>query len=125
MSIEIDECVTVEDYDLNPFLLDKAGKLPDHALVRTASGGIVRVRKALELDEIRGVLQTLQLKGYTSPAIRLIHSYIFPDHELKVADLARAMKFGFVVSSALNSPVIKLLRRSNSASTEAYLGPII
>ncbi|KAF3053751.1 hypothetical protein E8E11_011935 [Didymella keratinophila] len=125
VSVEIDERVTVEDYDLNPFPLEKTRELQDPALVRTASGEVIRVLKALDLNEVRGVLEDLKLKGYTSLAICFMHSYIFPDHELQVADLARAMGFGYVVSSALNSPVIKLLRRSNGASTEAYLGPII
>jgi hypothetical protein len=44
--IETDERITVEDYDLNPFSLDKAGELQDPALVRTASGEIVRVLKS-------------------------------------------------------------------------------
>lgn len=125
LSVEIDERVTVEDYDLNPFPQDKNRKLTDPALVRTASGEIVRVLKPIDLKEVRDTLEDLISRGFTSLAISFMHSYIFPDHERQVADLARKMGFTYVVSSALNSPVIKLLRRSNAASTEAYLGPII
>jgi 5-oxoprolinase (ATP-hydrolysing) len=125
LSVEIDERVTVEDYDLNPFPQDKNRELNDPALVRTTSGEIVRVIKPLDLIEVRETLENLKLRGFTSLAIALMHSYIFPDHERQVADLAQEMGFTYIVSSALNSPVIKLLRRSNAASTEAYLGPII
>ncbi|KAH7068509.1 Hydantoinase B/oxoprolinase-domain-containing protein [Paraphoma chrysanthemicola] len=124
-SVEIDERVTVEDYDLNPFPQDKNRALTDPALVRTPSGEIVRVLKPLDLKEVRDTLENLKLRGFISLAISFMHSYIFPDHERQVADLAREMGLKYVVSSALNSPVIKLLRRSNAASTEAYLGPII
>ncbi|EAT87939.2 hypothetical protein SNOG_04179 [Parastagonospora nodorum SN15] len=43
LSVEIDERVTVEDYDLNPFPQDKNRALTDPALVRTASGEIAYV----------------------------------------------------------------------------------
>jgi 5-oxoprolinase (ATP-hydrolysing) len=125
LSVEIDERVTVEDYDLNPFPQDKSRELTDPALVRTSSGEIVRVLKPLDLKEVRNTLEDLKLRGFTSLAISFMHSYIFPDHERQVADLAREMDFAYVVASAINSPVIKLLTRSNAASTEAYLGPII
>ncbi|KAF2639035.1 hypothetical protein P280DRAFT_455371 [Massarina eburnea CBS 473.64] len=42
VSVEIDERVAVEDYDLNPFPLDKNRELLDPALVRTASSEIIR-----------------------------------------------------------------------------------
>jgi 5-oxoprolinase (ATP-hydrolysing) len=124
-SVEIDERVTVEDYDLNPFPQDKNRTLTDPALVRTPSGEIVRVLKPIDLKEVRRTLEDLKLRGFTSLAISFMHSYIFPDHERQVANLAREMGFAYVVASALNNPVIKLLRRSNAACTEAYLGPII
>jgi len=124
-SVEIDERVTIEDYDLNPFPQDKNRALTDPALVRTASGEIVRVLKPLDLNEVRGTLQDLKLRAFTSLAVSFMHKYIFPDHECQVPDLARQMGFSYVASSALNSPVIKLLRRSNAASTEAYLVLII
>jgi hypothetical protein len=47
-SVEIDERITVEDYDLNPFPLDKTAKITDPALVRTPSGEVIRVLKALD-----------------------------------------------------------------------------
>lgn len=124
-TVEIDERVTIEDYDLNPFPEDKDQDFADPALVRTASGEIVRVLKPLDMKEVQAKLENLKVRGFRSLAIAFMHSYIFPDHERQVAELAWKMGFTYVVSSALNNPVIKLLRRSNAASTEAYLGPII
>jgi 5-oxoprolinase (ATP-hydrolysing) len=81
LSIEIDERVTVEDYDLNPFPLDKNRELTDPALVRTPSGEIVRVLKPLDLEEVQIILEDLKLRGFASLAVSFMHSYIFPDHE--------------------------------------------
>ncbi|PLB46621.1 hypothetical protein P170DRAFT_218076 [Aspergillus steynii IBT 23096] len=123
--IEIDERVTVEDYDLNPFPMDKSRELNDPALVRTASGEVIRVIKPLDTPEVRDALQKLKDDGYDSIAIGFMHSYLFPDHENQVALLARQMGFKYVTTSSEISPTIKFLRRSNSVSSESYLYPII
>lgn len=125
LSVEIDERITVEDYDLNPFPLDKNRELLDPALVRTPSSDVIRILKPINEEEVREVLQNLKEQGFKTLAISFMHSYIYPDHELQVANLAREMGFTYVVSSAENSPMINLLRRTNSALSEAYLGPII
>ncbi|OAG02596.1 uncharacterized protein CC84DRAFT_1150543 [Paraphaeosphaeria sporulosa] len=125
VSVEIDERVTVEDYDLNPFPLDKNRELIEPALVRTKSSEIIRVLKPIDLNEVRQVLEDLRSQGFTSLAISFMHSYLFPDHESQVAGLAKELGFAYVVSSSQNSPLINLLRRTNSALSEAYLGPIV
>jgi 5-oxoprolinase (ATP-hydrolysing) len=124
-SIEVDERITIEDYDLNPFPLDKERTLEDPNLLRTASGEIIRIIKPLDIDEVRTKLQKLKDVGYTCLAIAFMHSYLYPDHERAVASIAREMGFDYVTSSAENSPTVKLLHRSNSACSETYLGPII
>ncbi|KAL1601734.1 hypothetical protein SLS60_006649 [Paraconiothyrium brasiliense] len=125
LSVEIDERVTVEDYDLNPFPLDKNRDLTDPALVRTKSNEIVRILKPIDLNEVQSVLKDLRAQGFTSLAISFMHSYIYPDHEIQVSNLAKELGFTYVVSSSQNSPMINLLRRTNSALSEAYLGPIV
>ncbi|KAK1149613.1 hypothetical protein N8T08_005162 [Aspergillus melleus] len=123
--IEIDERVTIEDYDLNPFPLDKSSELKDPSLVRTMSGEIIRVIKPLDAAEVTAALQKIKTDGYGSVAISFMHSYLFPDHEIQAASLARQMGFKYVTTSSEISPTIKFLRRSNSVSSEAYLYPII
>ncbi|KAF2136504.1 uncharacterized protein K452DRAFT_322389 [Aplosporella prunicola CBS 121167] len=123
--IEIDERATVEDYDLDPFPTDKAAELTDPALIRTASGEIIRIIKPVDVNRTREQLHTLRKQGYSSLAICFMHSYLFPDHERIVADLAREEQFKYVTTSADTAPTIKYLRRSTSVCSEAYLYPII
>lgn len=125
VSVEIDERITIEDYDLNPSPLDKAAKLTDPALVRTPSGEVVRILKPLDTVEVQEVLSGLLSAGYTSLVISFMHSYLYPSHEDQVAEIARNMGFETVIKASEVSPVIKFLQRSSSASSEAYLYPIV
>ncbi|KAH8892112.1 hypothetical protein GQ53DRAFT_841002 [Thozetella sp. PMI_491] len=124
-TIEVDERVTIEDYDLNPSPLDKKGELSDPNLVRIPSGEIIRILKPIDDDVVRDQLRQLQAQGYTSVAIALMHSLLYPDHENQVARLAREVGFKYVTTSSQSSPVMKLLNRSMSACSEAYLYPVI
>ncbi|KAI0484559.1 Hydantoinase B/oxoprolinase-domain-containing protein [Xylariaceae sp. FL0804] len=123
--IEVDERVTVEDYDLNPFPVDRTGDLADADLVRTPSGEIIRILRRMDEARVREQLVELRDRGYESVAICFMHAYLFPDHEQKVASLAREMGFRYVTTSSETSPVVKLLNRSNSTCSEAYLYPVI
>ena len=124
-SVEIDERITVEDYDLNPFPLDKSAEITDPALSKTPSGEVIRVLKELDSENVRQVLRDLQSQGYTSVAISLMHSYLKSDHEDRVAETAKEMGFEHVIKASDVSPVIKYLQRSSSTCSEAYLYPIV
>lgn len=123
--IEVDERVTIEDYDLNPAPMDVAEGFTDKDLVRTPSGEIIRILKRIDVDEVGRQLNELKDQGYTSLAIAFMHSYLFKDHEEQVAQMARDIGFKFVTLSSEISPSIKLLNRSNSTCSEAYLYPVI
>ncbi|KAI1636641.1 Hydantoinase B/oxoprolinase-domain-containing protein [Biscogniauxia mediterranea] len=123
--IEVDERVTVEDYDLNPYRKDEAGELADQDLVRTRSGEVIRVLKRIDQSQVRRQLQELRSQGYESVAISFMHAYLYPEHEETVAALAKDVGFKYVTTSSETSPVVKLLNRSNSTCSEAYLYPII
>lgn len=123
--VEIAERVTMEDYDLNPQPLDKSRALADPALVRTASGEIVRVLQRPHPPTVRAQLLRLRDQGYTSLAISFLHAYVFPDHEDLVAAIARDLGFRDITTSAATSPHIKFLLRTNSTCSEAYLYPVI
>ncbi|KAJ5510179.1 Hydantoinaseoxoprolinase N-terminal [Penicillium expansum] len=112
ISVEIDERITIEDYDLNPFPLDKTAEITDPAL-------------ALDIAEVREVLSGLQSAGYKSLVVSFLHSYLYPSHEDQVAQIAQDMGFETVIKASDVSPVIKFLQRSSSASSEAYLYPIV
>ncbi|KAJ5893853.1 hypothetical protein N7495_005544 [Penicillium taxi] len=124
-SVEIDERITIEDYDFNPFPLNKSTAITDPALVRTSSGEIIRVIKPLDPAEVREVLSGLKSEGYTSLVISFIHAYLYPDHEDQVAEIAREIGFEHITKASEVSPTIKYLQRSTSACSEAYLYPIV
>ncbi|EED17014.1 5-oxoprolinase, putative [Talaromyces stipitatus ATCC 10500] len=123
--VEIDERVTIEDYDLNPFPIDKTAEITDPNLIRTASGEIVRIIKPLNVEEARKVLEDLKNEGYTSVAISFMHSFLYPDHENQVAQIARDLGFQYVTTSNETSPTIKYEQRSASVCSETYLFPIV
>lgn len=129
--VEVDERVTMADYDLNPTPWDEATKRarladdPDH-LVRTASGDVVRILRRPDPATVRAQLQALRDEGgYTSVAISFLHAYVFPDHEALVAELAREVGFAHVTTSSATSPHIKFLTRTTSTCSEAYLAPVL
>ncbi|KAK7415546.1 hypothetical protein QQX98_005792 [Neonectria punicea] len=123
--VEVEERITIEDYELNPFPLDKEAALKDANLVQTHSGEIIRVLQRPEPATVRQQLQELRSKGYTSLAVSFMHAYLYPDHENLVAELAHEVGFTYVTTSSSTSPSIKYVTRSNSTCSEAYLYPVI
>ncbi|SPO04362.1 related to 5-oxoprolinase [Cephalotrichum gorgonifer] len=124
--IEIDERITIDDYDLNPtpIIMDSAS-LADPDLVRTESGEVIRILKRPDSSKVREQLQELQSHGYTSLAVSFMHGYLYPSHENLVAEIAREVGFEYVTTSSETSPSIKFLNRSNSTCSEAYLYPVV
>lgn len=102
--VEIDERVTMEEFLENP------EKQPididsDEALVEGLTGEPVRILKKPDPEVIREQLKDLQSQGFNSLAICFIHSYLYPDHEKQVAELARGIGFEVSVSSELQPTV--------------------
>ncbi|CAJ2510615.1 Uu.00g062400.m01.CDS01 [Anthostomella pinea] len=124
--VEVDERVTIEDYDLNPHKSNQGTELSDDPdLLSTPSGEIIRILKRVDQGVVRQQLQGLRDQGYDSLAISFMHAYLYPDHEQAVAALAREVGFKYITTSSETSPVVKLLNRSNSTCSEAYLYPVI
>lgn len=123
--VEIDERITIEDYDLNPSPGPKPQDPGDPNLVRTDSGEIIRVLKKPDPENVRKQLRELRSQGYRSLAVSFMHAYLYPDHEDLVAKLAREEGFDYVTTSSGTSPSIKFLNRSNATCSEAYLYPVI
>ncbi|KAF5985504.1 5-oxoprolinase [Fusarium bulbicola] len=123
--VEIDERVTIEDYDLNPHKQETFNIENDADLVKTPSGEVIRILKKPDEQIVRQQLEALLEQGYTSLAACFRHAYIYPDHENMVAQIANEIGFQFVTISSKTSRAINFLRRSNSTCSEAYLYPII
>ncbi len=63
--------------------------------------------------------------GFRACAIVLMHSYRAPQHEQRIAEIARAIGFTQVSASHEVSPLMKLVPRGDTSVVDAYLSPIL
>ena len=64
-------------------------------------------------------------KGITACAIVLMHAWKYPDHERRLADIARESGFAQVSASHAVSPLLRLVPRGDTTVVDAYLSPIL
>ncbi len=88
----------------------------------SAQGDIVQ-----PLDEAtaRTRLEHAFASGIRSCAIVFMHGYRYPEHERRVAALARAIGYTQVSTSHGTSPLMKLVSRGDTTVVDAYLSPIL
>lgn len=126
--VEIDERVTIEDYQQNP-TPDKESLQrsleSDTCLKKGISGEVVRILEPLDEEDARKNLKQLYEKGYRSIAVCLVHSYTFQDHELAIEKIAKEIGFTQISLSSQLLPMIKMTSRGASATADAYLTPVI
>jgi 5-oxoprolinase (ATP-hydrolysing) len=79
----------------------------------------------LDLERARRNLAEAHARGYRSAAIVLMHGHRHPDHEKRLATLARAAGFTQVSTSHETSPLMKLVSRGDTTVVDAYLSPIL
>ena len=79
----------------------------------------------LDIDAAARELRAAYADGFGACAIVLMHGYRFPEHERKLAELARAIGFGQVSVSHEVSPLMKLVSRGDTTVVDAYLSPIL
>ncbi len=79
------------------------------------------------LDEpaLLAALKTKRAEGLETCAIALIHAWIFPQTEARVAALAREAGFAHVSASHEVSPLLGLVARARTTVVDAYLGPVL
>ncbi len=83
------------------------------------------VERAPELDSVRRDLARARADDIQAVAIVFMHAYRFPEHERRVAALARDLGFAQVSVSHETSPLIKLVGRGDTTVADAYLSPIL
>ena len=83
------------------------------------------VEAAPDLVTIRGLLVDALARGINAVAIVFLHAYRYPEHEQRVAALARELGFPQVSVSHEISPLVKLVGRGDTTVVDAYLSPII
>jgi 5-oxoprolinase (ATP-hydrolysing) len=79
------------------------------------------------LDETaaRHAFAEARAKGITACAIVLIHAWKYPEHERRLAELAREAGFTQVSVSHEVSPLLRLVPRGDTTVVDAYLSPIL
>jgi 5-oxoprolinase (ATP-hydrolysing) len=83
------------------------------------------VERALDLAAVRAELLAALADGINAVAIVFMHAYRYPEHEQRVAALARELGVPQVSVSHEVSPLIKLVGRGDTTVVDAYLSPIL
>ncbi len=63
--------------------------------------------------------------GIRAVAIVFMHGYRYPEHEVRVAEIARETGFTQISASHRVSPLMKLVSRGDTTVVDAYLSPIL
>lgn len=123
---EVDGRVTIEGFDEDVDGTSHCDHEIPGKLVRGTSGDIVRILEPLDEQQVRQTLKELRAMGIDTLAVCFMHSYVFPQHENRVCELALEEGFTHVsLSSAVAANMIKMVPRGSSASADAYLTPEI
>jgi 5-oxoprolinase (ATP-hydrolysing) len=83
------------------------------------------VEREPDLAALRRELSAARADGIEAVAIVFMHAYRHPEHEQRVAALAREIGFPQVSVSHEISPLIKLVGRGDTTVVDAYLSPIL
>src|SRR5499427_375248 len=83
------------------------------------------VEREPDLAAARAALESAKADGIKAVAVVFMHAYRFPEHERRVAALARELGFAQVSVSHEVSPLIKLVSRGDTTVVDAYLSPIL
>ncbi len=84
-----------------------------------------QVLTPLNIEHTQRSLQTAFAQGLRSIAIVCLHGYRYPQHEQRIADMARAVGFTQISTSHQTSPLIKLVSRGDTTVVDAYLTPVL
>ena len=117
-------------YQNRPLLFDLNIKLPELLYERVVEvserlnekGEVVT---KLNEEKVRNSLIKAKSDGINSVAIAFMHSYINPDHENKIEQIAKEENFNQISVSHKVSPLIKLVGRGDTTVVDAYLSPIL
>ena len=117
-------------YQTRPHLFDLRITLPEMLYERVAEvdGRVAANGEILApLDTVgaEAALRDAHAHGIRSVAIVLMHGYRYPEQELALADLARAIGFVQVSTSYETSPLMKLVGRGDTTVADAYLSPLL
>ncbi|TNE36318.1 MAG: 5-oxoprolinase [Alphaproteobacteria bacterium] len=117
-------------YQTRPRLFDLNIKLPEMLYqsvieVTERIGADGKLMRPLDEEQARKDLQAAYDSGLRTCAIVFMHGYRFPDHEERVAKIAKEIGFTQISTSFGTSPLMKLVSRGDTTVVDAYLSPIL
>ncbi|MEZ5844376.1 MAG: hydantoinase B/oxoprolinase family protein [Hyphomicrobiaceae bacterium] len=117
-------------YQNRPRLFDLHIRLPEllYSAVAEVDERVGAAGETVQpLDEVgaRAALERAYAAGIRAVAIVFMHAYRYPDHERRVAELARDVGFTQVSASHQASPLVKIVSRGDTAVVDAYLSPLL
>jgi len=83
------------------------------------------ILEPLDEQRTRASLVEAHRTGFRSIAIVLMHGYRYPDHERRIATLAREVGFDQISTSHEVSSLMKLVGRGDTTVVDAYLSPML
>ena len=87
----------------------------------------VKGQMLIPLDEVqaRNALEAVRATGIDAVAIILMHGWKYPEHEARLAQIARELGFTQVSVSHEVAPLIKLVGRGDTTVVDAFLSPVL
>jgi 5-oxoprolinase (ATP-hydrolysing) len=117
-------------YQNRPRLFDRRIVLPDLLYERVIEvdervDALGQLITPLDEASARISFEEAYRDGIRAIAIVFMHGYRFPEHEQRIAQIARAIGFTQVSTSHETSPLMKLVSRGDTTVVDAYLSPIL
>ena len=110
------------------FALDIQPRTPLYARVEEITGRLDAQGREVDVLNDEGtqtVLQQALAGGLRAVAIAFMHSYRYPEHEARVAEIARSVGFDHVSASYEVAPLAKLVSRAETTVLNAYVTPVL
>ena len=83
------------------------------------------ILQSIDRDQVYRQLATLFAEGIESLAVCLLNSFVNPEHERIIAEVAKEFPFAAVTISSCVSPLIKIVPRADTTVLDAYLNPVL
>jgi 5-oxoprolinase (ATP-hydrolysing) len=117
-------------YQNRPRIFDRRILLPEllYSWVIEADeriGADGEVVTPLDVTRVSHALRVARYRGFTSVAVVCMHGYRFPEHELRIGEIAKAAGFTQISLSHQTIPLMKLVSRGDTTVVDAYLSPIL
>jgi len=81
--------------------------------------------QALDEKAVLRTLRDIKARGIDALAIVFLHNFRYPEHERRVAQIAREIGFSQISTSHETSGLIQLISRGDTTVMDAYLSPIL